>query len=225
MSAVAPRAASEAVDLGLEASELGHRYGRRLGLAPISFRAAAPGVMAVVGPNGSGKSTLLRIAAGLLRPSEGSIVLRAEDREADATARRRLVGYAAADLSFYDELSGAENLQFVAEARGLDSPGERVAEVLQLVGLDRRGDDRVAAMSSGMRQRLRLAGALLHGPRLLLLDEPSSHLDDEGRERLESVIVEFARQGLVLIATNDEREWKLAGSRIELRGRGLGRIA
>ncbi len=221
----APQATAPATAVMLEATELGHRYGLKRGLSPRSFRLGAPGVVAVTGPNGSGKSTLLRIIAGLLRPSEGKLALRVDEREADADARRGWVGYASPDLEFYDELSGAENLRFLAEARGLDSPEQRVGEALRQVGLEERAGERVAALSSGMRQRLRLAAARMHGPRLLLLDEPSSHLDDEGRKRLESLVAEFGRVGLVLIATNDDREGRLAESRIELGGRSLGRPA
>jgi heme exporter protein A len=94
--------------------------------------------------------------------------------------------------------------------------------VLEEVGLGARLHDRVSVLSSGMKQRLRLAFALLHRPPLLLLDEPGSHLDEEGRDLVERIVAARAREGLVVIATNDEREWGLAAQRIELRGCGLG---
>ena len=93
------------------------------------------------------------------------------------------------------------------------------------MGLGARARDRVAALSSGMTQRLRLAFALLLRPPLLLLDEPGSHLDEEGRVLVERIVDEEARTGLVVIATNESREWGLAAQRIELRGRGLGHPA
>ena len=97
-----------------------------------------------------------------------------------------------------------------------------MAEVLERVGLVGRERDRFPALSSGMKQRLRLAFAILLRPPLLLLDEPRSHLDDAGRELVARLVDEQRRQGLVVIATNDEREWRLADVLIELRGGGVG---
>lgn len=224
MSAVleAPAAADAAT---FEAQELAHRYGRRIGLEPVSFRLAAPGVTAVTGPNGSGKSTLLRIASGLLRANRGQSTLTVSGKTVAPAERRRWVGYATPELAFYEELSAAENLTFVAEARGMASPASAAREALARVGLEARGADRVGELSSGMKQRLRLAFALLDRPPVLLLDEPGGHLDDEGRAMLARLIDEVRRTTLVLIATNDEREWRIAEQRIELRGRGLGHPA
>ena len=209
----------------LEAHELGHRYGRRTGLEPVSFTLGGAGVTAVTGTNGAGKSTLLKIVAGLLRANRGRSALSVAGRAVAPAERRRWVGYAAPELAFYEELSAAENLAFVAEARGLRTPDAIAEAALERVGLAERASDRVMALSSGMRQRLRLAFAILHRPPVLLLDEPGGHLDDEGRAMLAGLIAEERRNALVLLATNDEREWRLADKRIELRGRGLGHPA
>jgi heme exporter protein A len=211
--------------VGLEARDLAHRYGRRTGLEPVNFALASPGVVAITGANGSGKSTLLRVVAGLLRATRGTAVLTVEGRAIAPAERRHWVGYAAPELSFYDELSVEENLVFAAEARGLGEPAAAAAAALARVDLDSRASDRVLALSSGMKQRLRIAFALLHRPPALLLDEPGSHMDDEGRATLAGLVEQERRTGLVLIATNDEREWRLAEQRIELRGRGLGHPA
>jgi heme exporter protein A len=208
--------------LTLEADGLTHRYGRRRGLDPLSFRVASPGVVAVTGPNGSGKSTLLRIIAGLLRPTAGSLSLALGGETLEPAARRLRVGFASPELAFYDEMSAAENLAFAAEARGLADAAREVEAALERVGLAARARDQVPELSSGMRQRLRLAFALLGRPVLVLLDEPGSHLDDEGRATVARVVDEQARAGLVILATNDERETKLGTQRIELRRRGLG---
>jgi len=211
--------------VSLEARDLGHRYGRRVGLEPVSFELASPRVVAVTGPNGAGKSTLLKIVAGLLRPSRGETTLSLDGQVIGPGQRPLRVGYAGPDLSFYAELGVSENLAFAAAARGIPAASVRVAESLDRVGLGSRAADRVAALSSGMMQRLRLAFTLLHRPPLLLLDEPGSHLDDEGRAVLRSIVEEQGCAALVMIATNDEREWKLAEQRIELAGRGLGHSA
>jgi heme exporter protein A len=220
MSAAASPLAGCAV--ALEARGLAHRYGNRRALERIDFTLEGGGITAVTGANGSGKSTLLRIIAGLLRPSEGEARLVLDGRALGAGERRAAVGLAAPEMAFYEELSVAENLLFAAEARSLSGARSRVESALQRVGLAARAADRVAALSSGMHQRLRVAFAILHAPALLLLDEPGGHLDDDGRAAIERVIADHARTGHVVLATNDEREWRLAGRRIPLRGRGLG---
>jgi heme exporter protein A len=227
VSAPGPRTAVDS-DLAtaavtLEARGLGHRYTGGRGLRRIDFAVRAPGVVAVTGANGSGKSTLLRIVAGLLRPSEGMFTFTHHGQAFKPLERRAVVGFASPELAFYPELTAAENLRFAATAHGLSDPDAAVAAALAAMGLAARAHDRVAALSSGITQRLRLAFAVLHRPPVLLLDEPGAHLDEEGRRTLEAFIAAHARGGgLVLIATNDEREGRLADERIELAGRGLG---
>jgi len=208
----------------LEAHDVEHRFAPGRGLDATSFSQRGPGCVAVLGPNGAGKSTLLRMIAGLLKPTGGTLELRLDGHAVPAAERRRVVGFASPELSFYDELSVEENLLFVAEARHLNDRAQAVREALRQVGLLGHAADRVAALSSGMKQRLRLAFALLHRPPVLLLDEPGSHLDEVGRAVTEAIVVGHRDEGLVLLATNDERETGLADSRVELRG-GLGRPA
>jgi heme exporter protein A len=219
-------AAAVVVDaLAVEALGLEHLYTGRRGLPALSFALQAPGVVAVTGPNGSGKSTLLRLLAGLLQPTAGRSLVTLAGREVPPAERRAVLGFASPELAFYEELSCLENLAFAAEARGARDRAARASAALERVGLGARARDRVAALSSGMTQRLRLAFALLLRPPLLLLDEPGSHLDEEGRTLVERIVDEEARAGLVVIATNESREWGLAAQRIELRGRGLGHPA
>jgi ABC-type multidrug transport system ATPase subunit len=220
----APAIAVAQVTARIEARALTHRYGRRVALEPLDF-VIEPGVTAITGPNGSGKSTLLRIISGLLRPTAGECRVSVGDRSLGPGQRRGAVGLATPELSFYDELSALENLAFAAEARGLGSPAAVAGAALERVELMSRAQDRVGAFSSGMRQRLRLAFAALGDPPILLLDEPGSHLDEAGRSTLERWIAAESRRGLVLLATNEEREWRLAERRIQLRGRNLGHTA
>ncbi len=207
----------------VSASGLTHRYGRRVtGVDRLEFSFAGPGVVAVTGANGSGKSTLLRILAGLLRPSTGEVQLSVHGHDVPRAQRRTHVGLATPELAFYEEFTGVENLEFSARARGLDAPHDAAVRALSQVGLALRGADRVAEYSSGMKQRLRLAFAVLHAPPLLLLDEPGTHLDDEGRDTVREVVRAQSTRGLVLLATNDPQEVQLAEQRLELSARGLG---
>ncbi len=152
------------------------RFGRLAVLTGVSG-AVGPGEMLLVtGPNGSGKSTLLRCLAGLLAPDAGTIEYQEKDESVDAAGRRRLAGVVAPDLAFYAELTVRENLEFFARLRR--TTPERGLAVLGRLELPL---DRMAgALSSGMRQRLRWAWALLHAPRLLLLDEPFQNFDAPG---------------------------------------------
>jgi heme exporter protein A len=211
--------------VSVRARDLEHRYGDRRGLESLEFALEGPGVVAVVGANGAGKSTLLRILAGLLRPTRGSTTCEVDGHVVPPAERRHHVGFASPELHLYAELGVAENLRFAAEARGLPDPDGSVRTALARVGLETRARDRVEALSSGMKQRLRVASALLHRPPLLLLDEAGSHLDEEGRHALETIVAEESRSRLVVLATNEEREWRLAERQVRLSGGGLGHPA
>jgi heme exporter protein A len=186
-------------------------YGTRRVLHNINLMAQGGEVIGIIGSNGSGKSTLLRIIAGLLRPTAGTVRLTVRGTLADdAITRRRCVGYVAPDLAFYPELSARENLAFFSKVRGEERSPREVDGLLRRVGLRGRENDAVAAFSSGMRQRLRLAFALLTTAPILLLDEPTLALDTQGVGLVEEMIAEQrATGGVVVLATNDpqERVW------------------
>jgi len=159
--------------------------------------------------NGSGKSTLFRIIAGLLQPANGSVEILRGGESLDATARRSFIGYVSPDLTLYRELTGAENLRFFSELQGRELRKSELAELLNEVGLKGRGRDLVGSYSSGMRQRLKYAFALLNAPPILLLDEPTANLDVSGREMVERILArqrEHPEGGVTLIATNEPRE-------------------
>ena len=172
------------------------RFGRRLLFRDLSGE-LLPGVpFALTGPNGSGKSTLLRILAGLSRPDSGAVRFDPD---------MGIIGYAAADQSLYGELTARENLEFYARVRAVGR--ERCPELLDRAGLSRAADRPVRQYSSGMRQRLKLACALVHSPRVLLLDEPTLALDANGVSFVEELVAEHVTSGGYLaLATNDESE-------------------
>ncbi|GAB4455250.1 MAG: heme ABC exporter ATP-binding protein CcmA [Armatimonadaceae bacterium] len=206
--------------VSLRLNAVSKSYGARRVLRDVSLEVLGGEVFAIVGPNGSGKSTLLRIVAGLLRPTRGTVhVVTATGEQTETVARRRFVAYTSPEMAFYPELSGRENLLFFEAVRGRSSAIAEAAcrEALERVGLGKRGSDRVAAYSSGMRQRLRLAFAWLADAPFLLLDEPSLALDTDGVSLIgEMVAAQRQRNGVTLLATNNAEEAKLGDRAIVL---------
>jgi ABC-type multidrug transport system ATPase subunit len=179
----------------LSCEGLGRRFGPRWVFRGVGLSLEPGQCLAVVGANGSGKSTLLKVLVGLIAPSEGDVTRPSRDE----------VGYAALDLSLYPQLTGAEHLALVGRFRGT-APA---VDALAMVGLAGAEDKAVGVYSSGMRARLKLALALVASPPLLVLDEPTASLDDEGRGLVAQIVADQQARGAVLLATNDvtDRRW------------------
>jgi heme ABC exporter ATP-binding subunit CcmA len=184
--------------------EVSRTFGRRRALHRVSLTAQAGTITALLGHNGAGKSTLLSIAATLLQPTSGSVTYGDCDAASGGAALRSRIGMLGHDLYLYAELTAAENLRFFAAVYGLDRIEARVDAALERAGLAARRDDIVAGFSRGMRQRLALERALIHEPRLLLLDEPFTGLDEAAREALR-VRLRTAREAgaIVILTTHD----------------------
>ena len=182
-------------------TDISRNFGRRRALTRVTLTCTAGEIVALLGPNGAGKSTLLSIAATLLEPSSGT--LRYGDHDRDRELRSR-IGLLAHDLYLYPELTAAENLTFFAQINRLADVAGSVDRALASARLVDRRDDPVAGFSRGMRQRLALERALLHDPRLVLLDEPFTGLDDASAAALVDRLRELRRRGaIVLLATHD----------------------
>lgn len=191
-------------------------FGERRVLKGVTARVAGGDRVLVRGPNGSGKSTLLKILVGLLSPTGGRVVYRKEGRELDIAGRRAAVGYLAPDLVLYDELTPLENLDFFSRVRELPGGAPNRA-LLDRVGLGKRVADPLGTLSTGLKQRMKVAFALQNEPSFLFLDEPGSNLDDAGRDLIRQVIED--RDGgerIVFIATNDPAEFGYGTTSIEL---------
>jgi ABC-type multidrug transport system ATPase subunit len=185
----------------LSFADVSRSFGRRWALNRVSFECAAGEIVALLGPNGAGKSTALTIAASMLQPSSGAI--RYDGRTADAGLRKH-VGLVGHDLFLYPELSAAENLTFFGRLYGVGDLPAKVAAALARAGLKERHSEPVNGFSRGMRQRLTLERALLHDPRLVLLDEPFTGLDDAASAALITRLVELRAKGrIVVVATHD----------------------
>jgi ABC-type multidrug transport system ATPase subunit len=183
--------------------EVSRHFGRRRALSRVTLTANRGDILGLLGPNGAGKSTLIAILATLAAPSVGDL------RFGDHSARhlgaglRVRIGLLAHELHLYPELSARQNLAFFAELYGLD-PRVVVEAALERAGLHDRADDPISGFSRGMRQRLALERALLHQPRLVLLDEPFTGLDDRSVGVVSDRLRQLAAGGaIVVVATHD----------------------
>jgi heme exporter protein A len=195
------------------------RFGERAALDAVDLHVGEGEFVLVTGPNGAGKTTLLRVLATVLRPSGGAVRVGGHELPRAADRARPLVGYVAHGPLTYPGLTARENLELYAALYGV--PADRVGPALERVGLDARGGDLVSEFSRGMGQRLALARACLHGPALLLLDEPTAGLDAEGRDLLREVLAE---PGRTVVVSTHEPGWfdGLATTEVHLRD---GRVA
>ena len=185
--------------------DVSRNYGRRRALSRVSFTAGERTITALFGPNGAGKSTLLAIAATLLDPSSGRVLYGSAENGMGGRALRARIGLLGHDLYLYQELTAAENLRFFARVYGLDAVERRVDAALDRAGLADRRDDPVSGFSRGMRQRLALERALLHDPRLLLLDEPFTGLDDAARDALRTRLQAAREAGAITLLTTHDK--------------------
>ena len=199
-------------------------YGDRPALDGVGFELPAGASLVVLGPNGAGKTTLLRILATLLRPSGGEISVLGCALPNEAWKLRGRIGYLGHEPLLYRDLSGRENLRFQARLHGMDreAAAARIEELLRAVGMERRADERVAELSAGMRQRLSICRCVLHEPDLLLLDEPDSNLDVEGRELARALIGPGKGRTRVVVTHDPERHLPEADQTLRL---GIGETA
>lgn len=184
--------------------DVSRTFGRRRALNKVSLSAGAGTITALLGHNGAGKSTLLSIAATLLEATGGQIQygdITARDGGAALRARIGLLGH---DLYLYPELTAAENLAFFARVYSLDAIDRRVNAALDRADLADRRDDIVSGFSRGMRQKLALERALIHEPRLLLLDEPFTGLDEAARNALRDRLRVAREAGAIIILTTHD---------------------
>ena len=188
----------------LSVVQLGRHYGRRRALADLTFTARAGDIVGLLGPNGAGKSTLLAILGTLLVASAGRVEYGADTVSEGGADLRARIGMLGHDLFLYPELTARENLAFFGRLYGVSEVDARVAAALERAGLTARGDDAVSSYSRGMRQRVALERALLHRPRLLLLDEPFTGLDQASTGALVTRLREEQARGVItVLATHD----------------------
>jgi ABC-2 type transport system ATP-binding protein len=206
----AARSASARPQALIGVDEVTQRFGTRVALDRFSLSIDEGTVVGILGPNGAGKTTLINLVSGLSRPASGALRWRGEVVTAPfPPALRRRIGVVTQETALYDELTVRQNLRFAADLFGVQERDRRIAEVLELVGLQARVKDRAGSLSGGMQRRLAVGRALLHDPELLILDEPTLGVDVEARHTLWGHVRWLRRSGkTVLLSTNhlDEAE-------------------
>jgi len=196
----------------LEIIKLKKNYGLKPVLRGVNLVVEQGQRVALLGANGAGKTTLLRVLAGLAEPDGGQVCIDGQDMLHDEQQARRAVGFVTHQPYLYDDLTVMENLLFFARMYGVKQRHERARALLERVGLLKRARERASALSRGQSQRLALARALLHSPRLLLLDEPDTGLDEEGIALLEAILNEQTHNGGAVLFTTHQLEHALRWS-------------
>ena len=193
----------------IQCLNLSKLFGRRLIFKDINFSWSEKGIFGISGPNGSGKSTLVKIVAGLIAPSSGKIIHKNSGGEIIPEKLHNHIGFVSPYLVLYEEFSAWENLKIFAQIRGVTFNEERILFYLKQFLLDTRKDDLVKTYSSGMKQRLKFIFALMHSPEVLIFDEPTSNLDEEGKKVVYDIVREEGKSRIVVIASNEMKDLEL----------------
>lgn len=200
--------------ISLEVKNLAKNFDRKIIFKEASFTLSNTDSIAITGNNGSGKSTLIKILANTLHPSKGEVQLTINGKSIEERDRYNFTGFVSPYLNLYDEFTAYENLEIVTKLRGLDK--QIIDKILERVGLLSRKNDTMRIFSSGMKQRMKAAFAIIHKPLLLLLDEPTSNLDKEGIKLIDEICEKQKKEGILVIATNDQHEKLICKDEINL---------
>ncbi|GBD90852.1 putative ABC transporter ATP-binding protein YxlF [bacterium BMS3Abin04] len=191
-------------------------FGRQLIFKNINFKFSQGNVYGLAGNNGSGKSTLTKIIAGVLSQNKGKVLHKIDNKEIEAEKLHSYLGFVSPYLMLYDEFTANENLFHFAKIRGIKFDEERIKYLLNEFNLYRRRNDLLKAYSSGMKQRMKFIFALQHSPKLLLLDEPTSNLDEEGKSKVYKIVENEKENSVVIIASNESKDLELCSKLIKV---------
>lgn len=200
----------------LQLENIRKSFSRRIIFDKIELDLTNGDSIAITGINGSGKSTLVKIMAGILSPTRGLVTLSVNGKELKLERYHNHIGFVAPYIHMYDEFSAYENLRFFAHIRGLKFDKQYVDHLLHRIVLYERRNDAVRTYSSGMKQRLKYAFALLHKPEILLFDEPRANLDRHGIATVYSIMEEHKSGGILILATNDQEDLSYAETVLNL---------
>nr|WP_188497815.1 ABC transporter ATP-binding protein [Pullulanibacillus pueri] len=185
----------------LEVNRLTKMYGKVQALKDVSFSVKNGSSYGLLGPNGAGKSTTMKILTGVIKANKGSAKLLGKDVSKDQAIVSKYIGYVPQEITLYEQLSAYDNLIFFGQMYGMQGNAlkKRVEEVLIQTGLADRGKDAIKTFSGGMKRRINIGAALLHRPKLLILDEPTVGIDPQSRNHIFDMIRDLNRQGTTII--------------------------
>lgn len=196
-------------DYSFTLQDLTKSFSRRLIFKNINAELISGSVYGLAGSNGSGKSTLAKIIAGLLSPTSGKVIHKFEEKEVPMEKLHDHLGFVSPYLVLYDEFTAEENLTYFLKIRGMEIDNEKIKTLLNDLSLYGRRNDLLKAYSSGMKQRMKFIFSLIHSPELLILDEPTSNLDIEGKDKVYEIIERESKNKLIVIASNEESDLAL----------------
>jgi ABC-type multidrug transport system ATPase subunit len=205
-----PEADDGAENLAIEVSGLSKAFGRTPALRNLDLKVPWGEVLTILGPNGSGKTTLIKVLATLTKPDIGRIRVAGSDIARAGQTVRRNIGVVTHETLLYDDLTGYENLKFVARMFMLDRIEERIEAAVERMGVKARLQQRIGTMSHGLKKRFSIARALLHDPLILMIDEPESGLDQEAQALLEAVVSDRTNPFRTVLMTTHNLERGLA---------------
>lgn len=199
----------------LHADNLQKKFGRKTVFSNLSIDTGTT-ILGIAGMNGAGKSTLLKCLAGLLKPTSGSVRWIVNESEVKKANLKNILGFAAPYIQLYEELTVRENLEFIQNVR-VQKSVKAVEEVLRPFGAEKLTNFHFGELSTGQQQRIKLAAAVIHDPKFLLLDEPGSNLDEAGKIIIKNLVGQFSdKNRMIVIASNQKEELALCNEIIEL---------
>lgn len=192
--------------MSIEIKNLTKFYGTQKALDNVSFSVGSGTVVGFLGPNGAGKSTLMKIVTGLLSPTSGTVLVEGLDVAESSSEIRRLIGYLPENNPLYLDMYVKEYLQYTANLYHLPNTGKVVDEVIERTGLGPEFKKKIGALSKGYKQRVGLSQAIIHNPRVLILDEPTTGLDPNQIVEIRNLILELGREKTILLSTHIMQE-------------------
>jgi len=186
----------------IETTKLTHSYNGKNALADLSLTITEGEIFGFLGHNGAGKTTTVNILTTLLTPTSGSATICGFDTVKENMKVKECIGYLPENVKFYDNLTAYENLEYFAKLSGIKNPEEKITEILEFIEFTGIEDKKLGEFSKGMRQRIGIAQAIMHDPKVLFLDEPTSGLDPMGIKKLREVILKLSREKHMTIFMN-----------------------
>jgi heme exporter protein A len=200
----------------ISVENISKNFGTRKVLKNLTFSLVSPASIGITGSNGSGKTTLMKILSMLIPSTKGNVTISQDGAAIPSADFIKFIKMVSPEMALYEMLTGYENLEFFAKLAEVELNASDKDAHLDSVGLRGRGADMVGGYSSGMKQRLKYAVALLSQPEILLLDEPTSNLDEEGKAIIAAIIDKQRREKIVIIATNEQEDLSRADHVIRL---------